>query len=51
VAGIADLKTALRFPHPWFGPLDAAAWHALSATHLGIHRDQIAEITRRLPKS
>lgn len=51
VAGIADLKTALRFPHPWFGPLDAADWHALSATHLGIHRAQIAEIARRLPKS
>lgn len=49
VAGIAELKTALRFPHPWFGPLDAAGWHALSATHLGIHRAQIAEIARRLP--
>jgi hypothetical protein len=51
VAGIADLKTAPRFPHPWFGPLDAADWHALSATHLGIHRSQITEIARRLPKS
>jgi len=51
VAGIADLKTALRFPHPWFGPLDAADWHALSATHLGIHRAHIAEIARRLPES
>jgi len=51
VAGIADWKTAPRFPHPWFGPLDAAGWHALSATHLGIHRAQIAEIARRLPGS
>lgn len=51
VAGIADLKTALSFPHPWFGPLDAAGWHALSATHLGIHTAQIAEIARRLPRS
>lgn len=51
VEGIADLKTTLRFPHPWFGPLDAAGWHALSATHLGIHRAQIAEIARRLPRS
>lgn len=51
VAGIDDLKTALRFPHPWFGPLDAAGWHALSAMHLGIHRAQIAEIARRLPRS
>lgn len=51
VAGIADLRTALRFPHPWFGALDAADWHALAATHLGIHRAQIAEIRRRLPQS
>lgn len=50
VDGIADLKTALRFPHPWFGPLDAADWHALSATHLGIHRAQIAEIARLMPR-
>ena len=26
------------------GPLDAAGWHALSATHLGIHRAQIERI-------
>lgn len=49
VDGISDWKTAPRFPHPWFGPLDAAGWHALSATHLGIHRAQITEIAHRLP--
>ncbi len=51
IAEIADWKTVPRFPHPWFGPLDAAGWHALSATHLGIHRAQITEIARRLPES
>ncbi len=40
----ASLQTSLRFAHPWFGPLDAAGWHALSAVHLGIHRVQIERI-------
>lgn len=45
---VPDLRTALRFPHPWFGPLDAAAWHALVGTHLGIHRKQIERIVAGL---
>lgn len=44
VAEVPELKTVERFAHPWFGPLDAFGWHALSATHLGIHRAQIARI-------
>jgi len=48
VRGVADLKTPDRFEHPWFGPLDAEGWHALSATHLGIHRAQIEAIRKRL---
>lgn len=43
-AGAADLKTSQCYAHPWFGPLDAAGWHALAATHMGIHRAQIARI-------
>ncbi len=39
-----DLKTAVRYLHPWFGPLDAANWHALAGIHLGIHRTQIIRI-------
>jgi hypothetical protein len=39
-----NLKTTLRYPHPWFGPLDAAAWHALSGGHMGIHREQLERI-------
>ena len=44
VAKTPDLKTALRYEHPWFGPLDAAGWQALAAMHLGFHRRQIEAI-------
>ena len=43
-ASARDLKTAVRFRHPWFGPLDAAGWHALAPGHLAIHRVQIERI-------
>lgn len=39
-----DLNSTLRYPHPWFGPLNAAGWHALTGTHLRIHRVQIERI-------
>jgi hypothetical protein len=48
-AAVPDLKTAARYAHPWFGPLDAAGWHALTATHMAIHRAQIAKIIAALP--
>jgi len=40
-------------PFIWRKPTipHAAGWHALSATHLDIHRAQIAEIRQRLPVS
>jgi hypothetical protein len=44
VAAAPDLKTAVRFAHPWFGPLDAFGWHAMAASHMGIHRVQIERI-------
>jgi len=44
VAAADNLNTAARFTHPWFGPLDAAGWHALAAGHIGIHRVQIGRI-------
>lgn len=50
VAAVNDLKTAAKYAHPWFGPLDAAGWHALTATHMGIHRAQIAKIIAELPE-
>ena len=39
-----DLKTKVRFAHPWFGPLDACGWAAMAGTHMGIHRAQIQSI-------
>ena len=49
VAAAGNLKTSVRYAHPWFGPLDAAGWHALAAGHLGIHRVQIERILKGLP--
>jgi len=48
VAAIANLRTATRYPHPWFGALDAAGWHALAPAHLKIHRVQIERILEGL---
>lgn len=44
----ANLRTGVRFAHPWFGPLDAAQWHAMAGMHMGIHRAQIEMILDRL---
>ena len=51
VAAAAHLKTELSYAHPWFGPLDAAGWHALAAGHLAIHRVQIERILKGLPNA
>jgi hypothetical protein len=48
VAAVDDLKTPVRYTHPWFGPLDAASWHALAAGHMSIHRVQIERILKGL---
>lgn len=42
----SDLRTAVRYEHPWFGPLDGAGLLAMSAMHMGIHRVQITHILR-----
>jgi hypothetical protein len=49
VATAPELKTTLRFAHPWFGPLNAAGWHALASMHMGIHREQLSRILKALP--
>ena len=48
VAMVPDLRSEKRYPHPWFGPLDAAGWHAMSAFHLRLHRRQIESIIAAL---
>lgn len=48
VSNHKNLKTKKKYAHPWFGPLDAAGWHALAATHLKIHRVQIEHILNNM---
>ncbi len=48
VAAVPDLNTKVRFAHPWFGPLNAAGWHALAGNHLAVHRVQIERILQGL---
>jgi len=40
-----------RFPHPWFGPLNASGWHALAGTHMGIHRVQLERIAEGIRRA
>ncbi len=44
LANVRSFKTRARFPHPWFGPMDAHGWHALAGGHMSIHRVQIERI-------
>lgn len=44
VAHPENFSPQVKFPHPWFGLMDAKAWHALSGIHMGIHRVQIKRI-------
>lgn len=43
---IKNFKTQAKFPHPWFGPMDAHGWLALSGGHMAIHRTQIERILK-----
>lgn len=45
-----DLRTPVRFGHPWFGLMDAFSWLALTGTHMGIHRRQMVRIIAGLPR-
>ena len=49
--GIEGLNTDTRFAHPWFGPLNAAGWQALSALHMKVHRIQLERILAGLTGS
>ena len=44
----SNLKTEHRYPHPWFGPMNAAEWHQLAAFHMALHRRQIEKILAKL---
>ena len=43
---IPNFRTQAKFPHPWFGPMDAHGWLALSGGHMAIHRVQIERILK-----
>ena len=43
---LRDLRTPLRYAHPWFGPLNADAWFAMAGFHQRLHRRQIETIIR-----
>ncbi|MBK1719433.1 DinB family protein [Thiocystis violacea] len=45
---LGHLLSRSRYPHPWFGPLNARQWHALATLHNRTHRLQIEKIIRRL---
>ncbi|MFO0410193.1 MAG: DinB family protein, partial [Planctomycetota bacterium] len=44
IAASTNLDTQARYSHPWFGPLNASGWHALTGVHMSIHRAQIERI-------
>ncbi len=48
VSTVADLHSKLRWLHPWFGPLNAAKWHFVTAFHMNLHRRQIEVIEQAL---
>lgn len=48
LSAVRNFKTRTRFPHPWFGPMDAHGWHALTGGHMSIHRVQIERILERV---
>jgi hypothetical protein len=47
IQSAGELHTETRYPHPWFGPLDAHGWAAMVAMHMGIHRNQLALMLRK----
>jgi hypothetical protein len=51
VATVPDLETAQMFPHPWFGPMDAATWHFMTGFHMKLHHKQMQHILAGLPQA
>lgn len=43
-----DINSALKFRHPWFGPITAKQWYWLLNTHQLIHYKQIKTIIKNL---
>lgn len=45
---LGNLRSSVRFEHPWFGPLDAHKWHCLAGFHQRVHRCQVQKIITML---
>jgi hypothetical protein len=45
---LGNLRAGSTHPHPWFGPLNAAQWHALATVHNSTHRRHIERILKQL---
>jgi hypothetical protein len=45
---LGNLRAGTTLPHPWFGALSAAQWHALATIHNSTHRRQIERIKQAL---
>lgn len=50
IGRITNFKTRARYAHPWFGPMAAHGWLALSGGHMAIHRVQIERILQGMGK-
>lgn len=51
VAAVPDMETAEVFPHPWFGPMDAATWHFMTGFHMQLHHQQMQRILVGRPQA
>ena len=45
---VEPLRTDVRYPHPWFGPLTAHQWICMAAIHHGIHLQQLKAVVAGL---
>ncbi len=45
---LGNLRAGTQYPHPWFGQLSAAQWHALAAVHNSVHRRHVQRILQAL---
>ena len=47
---VGNRRSKSRYPHPWFGELNAHQWMCLGAVHQSIHRKQMERIVAGLER-
>lgn len=45
------LSSTTTFTHPWFGELNARAWHFFAGFHMALHRRQLEKISESLSET